>query len=119
MNRDEFDKLISDLLIRWNDLKKELTEQFEKRDRKQTLVPMQEGIVLFQKFLLYSNEFEGEFEEISNTELKLTPVNLIERFTFIKNRPDFYHSFKQLVELFNEQEKQYKKNLAIIKVTRH
>lgn len=120
MNKiDQYDERISMLLEDWVQLKKELTDIFENRDRKNALKPMLNGIEFFLKFLFWSNGMErNDVSEEMILHLYWKPVNVSERLNFIKNRPDLYHSFIQLTELMVEQEKQYNKSLAIKRVTK-
>lgn len=111
------------LLEEWLVVKKELNLLFDKRDKKNALEPMMKGIKIFEQFLFLSNERELTAKETTNNEeiiLSFTwkPVNVIERLRFIHNRPNSFHSFIQLTELINEQEKQYKKKMAIEKMTK-
>lgn len=115
---DFYDDQIILLLNRWLEVKQELTEVFESRESKRALEPMKQGIDVFQKFLFWSNGNELILEEKYIKELKWKPFNVSERLTFIKNRPNVYHSFIQLNELMNEQEKLYNKKLVIEKVTK-
>jgi hypothetical protein len=107
------------LLKRWNTIKVELTELYKNRKQQETMGLMNEAIETFQKFLLLSNEVENEVAYSCDSDLKWSPINMTERLSFIKNRPNLYHSFVQLSELMNEQEKQYNKKLAIKKATKH
>jgi hypothetical protein len=112
---DNYDNRISLLIENWLELKKELTELFEKRDRKNALEPMKKGIEIFLHFLLWCNEIESFDNEETIGNLKWKPVNVTERLSFIKTRPDLYHSFIQLTELMTEQEKQFNIKIAIKK----
>jgi hypothetical protein len=118
LNAHLYDEKISILLIRWQEIKNELTELFKRRESKKTLIPMQEGIEHFYNFLFWTNDLEKSTDEKAMLELKWKPVNTLERLSFIKNRPNLYHSFIQLTELMNEQEKQFNKKKAIEKVTK-
>lgn len=118
MKLDFRNEQISLLLIRWKELNKELTELFEKRDRKKALPLMEEGVKTFIEFLFLSNEMEPNHGKEAILDIKWKPVNVAERLLFIEKRPDLYHSFIQLSELMNEQEKQFNKKIAIEKVTK-
>jgi hypothetical protein len=110
---------VSLLLERWKEIKVDLTELFKDRKQKETMALMLEAIEIFEKFLLLSNEVETDNSFFLETDLKCSPINVTERLAFIKNRPSLFHSFAQLSELMNEQEKQYHKQLAIKKATKH
>ncbi|MFD2445822.1 YpoC family protein [Bacillus sp. CGMCC 1.16607] len=113
-----FENHILLLLDQWSELKLKLIQLFENRDRKNTLGPMQEGIDLFLNFLSWSNDIVRDDLSMNYSALHWKPVNVNERLEFIKQRPNLYHSFIQLVELMSEQEKQYRKKIAIKKVTK-
>ncbi|WP_442594471.1 YpoC family protein [Neobacillus sp. D3-1R] len=112
---------ISIILDEWQQVKKELTILFEKRDKKNTEAPMLKGIDLFQQLLFLCNNKEPINQFIKEEMIicfKWKPVNVFERLTFIQNKPNLYHSFVQLNELITEQIKQYNKKIAIEKMTK-
>lgn len=119
MNLNKSDNRIFLLLEEWNEVKEEISIQFKNRDNKNALTPMMKGINIFEQFLFLCNDRELINQQESILGFNWKPVNITERLTFIKNKPSLYHSFIQLSELMNEQEKQYNKKIAIQKMTKH
>lgn len=109
---------ISQLLRRWEELKRLLAVHFENRETEKTLIPMEEGIEIFLNFLFLTNERQWNKDETSIYEFRWKPVNVLERISFIKRRPTLFHSYIQLSELITEQKKQYNKKIAIKKMTK-
>jgi hypothetical protein len=105
---------ISLLLTEWNTIKAELEILYRNRDQKNTLHGMKKGIGLFLQFLYWSNDSHVKVKELKPLDsLEIIPVNLDERLGFIINRPNLFHSYRQLSELMMEQEKLYaKKNIV-------
>jgi hypothetical protein len=118
VNLDMADSRIPQLLRRWEELKPLLAKHFENRETEKALVPMGEGIEIFLNFLYLTNDMQWDKQVASIMELQWKPVNVIERISFIKKRPNLFHSFIQLSELISEQEKQYNKKIAIKKMTK-
>ena len=105
---------ISLLLTEWNTIKAELEILYRNRDQINTLHGMKKGIGLFLQFLYWSNDSPVKVNELKPLDsLEIIPVNLDERLGFIINRPNLFHSYRQLSELMMEQEKLYaKKNIV-------
>lgn len=105
---------ISLLLADWERVKGELETFYRNRDQKSTLQLMKKGIGFFIQFLYWSNDRKVNSKEpIPFNLLEIKPVNLDERFTYILSRPNLFHSYRQLSELFTEQEKLFaKKNIT-------
>lgn len=118
MKLDTNDRRISQLLLRWEEVKNQLSVHFEERETEKTLIPMEEGIEIFLNLLYITNDCGWNKEESNIMELQWKPVNVLERITFIKKRPNLFHSFIQLSELITEQEKQFNKKMAIKKMTK-
>ncbi|WP_238583574.1 YpoC family protein [Anoxybacteroides amylolyticum] len=99
----------------WYEERERLESCFAKRDRTSAREPMIRGISYFLVCLHWLNgkrvERVKEWEKEIAT-LAVKPVNAIERLQFIFARPDLYHSFIQLSELFSETEKLYYKTLV-------
>lgn len=102
----------------WHEERDRLESCFAKRDRASAREPMIRGLSYLLVCLHWLNgkrvanvrEWEKEMDALA-----LKPVNAIERLQFIFARPDLYHSFIQLNELFHETEKLYYKTLAASK----
>ncbi|MFC4322692.1 YpoC family protein [Litchfieldia salsa] len=106
------------LMELWNDEKKELNALFKIRDRKKVKARMIKALGYYVQFLNWSNgqavrELKNWQTSISNLNNK--PINAVERLEFIIVKPDQYHSFIQLSQLFEESVKQYYKKLALRK----
>lgn len=110
------EETVSALLEDWTILKEEIRSLFEKRNK--DLIPdlMRKGISYFIELLYWSNEQPSVLSpRIYYDKLPIKPVNIEERLEFIISRPNLFHSFMQLSELIIEQEKGFKKALAIKK----
>jgi hypothetical protein len=105
---------ISLLLSKWDGVKSELETLYRNRDQQSTLQLMKKGIVYFIQYLYCSNDRQVNSKEpIPLNQLEIKPVNLEERLTYILSRPNLFHSYRQLSELFTEQEKLFaKKNIV-------
>ncbi len=111
------DKSISTLLQEWLLVKEQLQTHFENRNKKDTFIFMRKGISFFIEFLFWTNERPVILHpQIEYGSLQIKPVNIKERFEFIMDRPNLFHSYMQLCELFLEQEKSYKKAIAMKKM---
>ena len=107
------EKHVPFLLNEWKKIDVECQNLFSERKTKQALEPMKEGIALFFTliFWIHSQPVQlKDWEHIVN-QLAIKPVNLVERLSFIVQRPALYHSFIQLSELFRELEKHYVKSM--------
>jgi hypothetical protein len=102
------------LLSEWDGVKSELETLYRNRDQQFTLPLMKKGIVYFIQFLYSSNDRQVNSKEpIPLSQLEIKPVNFEERLTYILSRPNLFHSYRQLTELFTEQEKLFaKKNVV-------
>jgi hypothetical protein len=105
---------ISLLLAKWDGVRPELETLYRNRDQQSTLQLMKKGIIYFIQFLYCSNDRQVNSKEpIPLNHLEIKPVNLEERLTYILSRPSLFHSYRQLSELFTEQEKLFaKKNIV-------
>lgn len=105
---------ISLLLSKWDGVKSELEIHYRNRDQQSALQLMKKGIVYFIQFLYCSNDRQVNSKEpILLNQLEIKPVNFEERLTYILSRPSLFHSYRQLSELFTEQEKLFaKKNIV-------
>ncbi|WLR56579.1 hypothetical protein LC048_06675 [Mesobacillus subterraneus] len=99
------------VLGEWGQCKDELDIHFKNRDSDRALPWMKRAIDLFEQFLYLSNSMNQDLCSITDCEIK--PVNVEERLEFIISRPKLFHSYKQLAELFAEQEKQFAKHVAL------
>lgn len=101
--------------LEWKNLERKLEELFKIREKQETALLMDKGLSLFHKVLLLVNNKEHIPEQVSLKEFKIKPINVEERLSFIQGRQGSFHSFKQLVELFKELEKQYAKKASLEK----
>lgn len=104
------------LLKKWDKIRGILEKKFSKRE-KDIHSEMEAGIALFFMLMFWSNLQPVRLCDWKQTmvDFHAKPVNGVERLQFIMERPYHYPSFKQLDELFTEQNKQYAKMAAIRK----
>ncbi|MBT2677749.1 hypothetical protein J7E38_01975 [Bacillus sp. ISL-35] len=98
-------------LNEWNHYNTELRHHFSNRDRDRILPVMKKAIALFKQFLFATNGLNQDVHSVEDCKLK--PVNVRERLEFVSSRPGLFQSYKQLAELFAEQEKQYARKTAL------
>jgi hypothetical protein len=105
---------ISFLISKWDGVKSDLETLYHNRDQQATLQLMKKGIIYFIQFLYWSNGRQVNSKEpIPFNQFEIKPVNFEERLTYILSRPNLFHSYRQLSELFKEQEKLFaKKNIV-------
>jgi hypothetical protein len=107
------------VLKQWTENKMNLDQLFKMRNRKDARKPMVDSISLFLDFLFWMNRKPVtkllDWDIVEKLDVK--PMNIRERLDFMLQKPDLYHSFIQLCELFVEAEKQYVKLLAMKKQT--
>lgn len=102
----------------WNKWKTKMEELHHLRKKEGIIELMKKGITLFLQYLFWSNGKPVCLEKLpSFGALKLKPVNMEERAEFIFSRPSLYHSYVQLCELLNEQEKLFAKECIIKKAS--
>jgi hypothetical protein len=101
-------------LAKWDGIRLELETFYRNRDQKSTLHLMKKGIGYFVGYLYWTNDRLVHSQEPTPLhQLEIKPVNLEERLTYILSRPNLFHSYRQLSELFTEQEKLFaKKNIV-------
>lgn len=101
------------ILKEWAGTQEHLEKVFRNRDQIGAKEWMNKGIQLYLRFLFLTNGLPLSCTDpIPFESFEYKPVNLKERFAFIKSRPSLYHSYRQLSELMVEQEKQYaRKNI--------
>lgn len=103
-----------EILEEWGELQQSLHNLFKERNKELVKEPMQRGIALFIEFLQWVNGNPVGKEHAMNYEqLRIKPVNIEERLSYILTRPNAYPSYMQLIELMKELEKQYEKSMAI------
>lgn len=114
------EEFIPFLLNEWENTKPLLEDFFSRRDIKQVEGPMKFGISLLIEFVYWVNEQPVQLSPaILQNNLSIKPVNLEERLSFILARPTLHHSYIQLSELMVEMEKQYVKQMALKKASKH
>lgn len=115
LSAEQIEASIQKLLLNWNQSKTELEELFKKRESEQALSVMKNAVELFIEFLSLTNG-KGSDNKFNIEDCGIRPVNLKERLDFIVSRPQLYHSYIQLSELYAEQNKQYAKQVALNKI---
>ncbi|WP_226672893.1 YpoC family protein [Rossellomorea aquimaris] len=108
-----------DIIREWKKEEVHIKALFKSRS-KNVLESMRKSIGGFYLLLYWTNKqpvnlnnWETRVERFS-----LKPVNVVERLTFIRGNPALYHSYIQLVQLFEEQHKQYAKYQALNQSTK-
>ncbi|MBM7661290.1 hypothetical protein JOC85_002062 [Bacillus mesophilus] len=113
---EEREQTVAYLLSRWFESKNLLRELFGNRRRNEAKPIMSTNIAAFIMALNWTNKKPvttlTNWKDALGT-LEIKPVNCLERLEYIINSPDHYHSYLQLVELFEELNKQYQ--LSIMK----
>ncbi|MGE7601466.1 YpoC family protein [Peribacillus sp. NPDC097675] len=101
------EKHVPELYDKWRLIKRDCETLFSERKAGQALEPMKEGIGLFLSavYWMHGKPVQLSAWEKHIEECTLKPVNLVERLSFIMERPALFHSFRQLCELFIEFEK--------------
>ncbi|GAM12602.1 YpoC family protein [Mesobacillus selenatarsenatis] len=107
----DYVQAVERVLSEWGQCKDELDIHFKNRDSDRALPLMKRAIELFEQFLIISNSLSPDKYCVKDCKIK--PVNVEERLDFIVSRPKLFHSYKQLAELFAEQEKQFAKQVAL------
>lgn len=111
ISSQDFVQAVERVLSEWRHSKDELDIHFQNRDSDKALPFMKRAIDLFEQFLISSNSLSPDKYCIKDCKIK--PVNVEERLDFIVSRPTLFHSYKQLAELFNEQEKLFAKQTIL------
>ena len=106
------DMHIPELFEKWRLIKTDCEVFFSNRKAGLALEPMKEGIGLFFSAVYWMNEKPVQLSAWKKQmeACPVKPINLVERLSFIMERPAFYHSFRQLSELFIELEKLFVRN---------
>ena len=108
------ESFIREIVTSWRKEEEFLKMLFKNRS-KETFDSMKRGIGQFYMFLYWSNgqpvKLESWESEVACFSVK--PVNAVERLTFIRKNVSLFHSYIQLSQLFEEQNKQYAKFLAL------
>ncbi|WP_078380222.1 YpoC family protein [Sutcliffiella halmapala] len=93
------------LFLGWKELEGELTQFHENRESIKVKVKMTQAIALLLQALFWLNRQPvrslQEWQKEVNL-LQYKPVNIEERLDFVMKRPELYHAFIQLQQLFSE-----------------
>lgn len=101
------------LFDKWFELKAILIKHFQERDTESATAPMLTGLALLLDALHWGNGQPVTNLKEWETILKLfknMPINIEERLHYIFRKPNHYHSFIQLDQLFNEYQKKFQIN---------
>ncbi|WP_078546142.1 YpoC family protein [Litchfieldia alkalitelluris] len=115
---EDRNQMIPILLESWSETSDMLSNLFKRRVRNETRGPMLQSISLYIQFLYWVNEQAVPgLQNIVSDMLKLeyTPINIEERMAFILSRPDSYHAYIQVSQLFEEGKKYFYKQNAVLK----
>jgi hypothetical protein len=102
------------LFHEWEKSGATLAELFRERKRKEAEPVLIKSLAYFIMALYWTNRepVTGLItleKEVIN--LKIKPVNCVERLSYILGLPNHYHSFIQLTQLFEELKKQFQKSI--------
>ena len=102
----------------WKDREANLNMLHEQRDRSGVKEQVVGGIALLLQAICWINQvpvrsLTGWQKEMQ--QLPVVPVNMVERLDFVMKKPEMYHSFIQLQQLFTESGKLFYKMQAIHK----
>ncbi|WP_088102170.1 YpoC family protein [Halalkalibacter urbisdiaboli] len=102
----------------WKEQETRLIALFKTRQKALTKQPMIQMIALFIDGLFWMNE--SPVPSLLNVEnyagdLRLHPVNIEERLSFVLSGPERFHSFVQLQALMTELEKLYARDVVMEK----
>ncbi|PGS48554.1 YpoC family protein [Bacillus sp. AFS041924] len=109
---NESDEIMIQMIKEWKEESDYISNYFKQRNRKLAYEPMIRGLANFISILTWINgkmllNLNNILHELDG--LKVKPINLNERISFLLNQPDHYHSFIQLSGLYSELEKLYYK----------
>lgn len=113
---DDLEKEISQLFLKWKKTEVQLTEVYEIRNKTEIRPKMVSMIANYLTILFWMNgkhplNLQSIALEIDS--LKKKPINCKERILFILSKPELFHSFIQLRELYIELEKQFALQCAL------
>ncbi|MBB6452241.1 hypothetical protein HNQ94_000686 [Salirhabdus euzebyi] len=93
----------------WKSHESELAECFRNKQLQYSEKEMIRQIKQFKTALYFCNEINPKenLKPSDVSEMEYRPVNILERLSFMEERPNHYHSFIQLRECFHELEKIY------------
>lgn len=110
----EIEMSIPIVLDMWKQKNENISLLFRNRKRVETKEPMVHFAAHLLSVLYWLNgqpvpRLKGMESDLDN--LLVKPVNFIERYSFIIEKPDHYHSYIQLTQLYVEIEKLYVKTI--------
>lgn len=110
---EQWESSIPYLLDKWKGLCRDITVSFQNRkgkaDKNQMLFSI--GLYLLIIHWLNNSPLKANLQSFSSFLYK--PINIEDRISFILKKPEQYHSFIQLQELFLETEKLFYKRKAM------
>lgn len=100
---------LNNIVNEWNDLRPNLENGFQKREKGIIQPNMLWALSLYLKLLFWTNGKPVTLNNLKEELDKLTikPINIGERLLFILEKPYLYPSYLQLTELFVEQQKAF------------
>ncbi|MCA1054603.1 hypothetical protein LCM10_06360 [Rossellomorea aquimaris] len=114
---DNREDAVKNVIEAWQKERIIMDEKIRSKDPSMTS-DMRKNIGLLFMLLFWSNRqpvvLKGWEEALQSLSIK--PFNVVERVSFIRENPKLYHSYIQLCELFQEQQKRLAKDLAIDKM---
>ncbi|MGM0834974.1 MAG: YpoC family protein [Bacillota bacterium] len=102
----------------WKEIEAKLNMLHEKRERSDVKAHVVGGIALLLQAIFWMNKLPvrslADWEK-EILQLHVIPVNIVERLDFVMKKPEMYHAFIQLQQLFTESSKLFYKLQAIPK----
>lgn len=111
---NEIENSIPVMLNVWKNKHEDIATLFRNRKKQEAEGPMIRFAAHLLSIVYWLNEQPvhslNEIEDYTN-KLEVQPVNFMERYSFIIKKPNNYHSYIQLVQLYIEIEKLYVKKM--------
>ena len=110
------DESVKDLISQWHDPNFIICHNFKQRQKDMIQRKMVKALSLFMKLLIWSNGSPVTLNNLKKDlgNLSIKPINIVDRLSFIMEKPSLYPSFLQLSELFVEQHKAYYRNKVMV-----
>jgi hypothetical protein len=111
-------QFIPSIMDEWGSIKEELHKRFTRREQNGIPELMKRGMAFFYECVFWCNHKAVVLKREQLIQLRVKPINAVERLSFIASRPSNYHSYVQLSELFIELEKIYSKEQLMKKASK-
>lgn len=111
-------QFIPGIMAEWELIKEELHKRFSRREQNGISELMKRGMAFFYESVFWCNHKAVVLSREQLIQLRVKPINAVERLSFIASRPSNYHSYVQLSELFIEMEKIHSKEQLMKKASK-